>query len=81
MMKSVREKIRKHWRKLLLPMIGGGIAVVAIAIGVYTLTSYTESASFCGTLCHTPLYPQYTTNQASPHSDVPCGATATWERD
>jgi len=41
-------------------------------VGGYQLYGFTESTGFCGRLCHTAEYPEYTTYQASPHSRVSC---------
>ena len=46
--------------------------MIVVGLGAYEFIAATESAVFCGKLCHTPMYPEYTTYQASPHSIVPC---------
>ena len=50
-------------------------ATLGIVFGVYLIYNtfaWTESVPFCGTLCHTPMEPEYTTYQSSPHARVPC---------
>jgi mono/diheme cytochrome c family protein len=64
-------------RKLLAPkflaiLVGGGLGAATIGIGAYAVLDYTESANFCGQVCHAPMNPEYTVYQASVHSTVPC---------
>jgi mono/diheme cytochrome c family protein len=64
-------------RQLLRPkfvglLIGGGVGAVVIGIGAYALLDYTESSNFCGSACHTPMYPEFTAYQNSVHSTVAC---------
>ena len=54
--------------------LGGGLAVVVIALGSHTFFDISESSTFCGTVCHKPMYPEYTTYQQSPHSNVQCSS-------
>ncbi len=38
----------------------------------YKAVSYMDSAQFCGQTCHTPMTPEFTAYQGSPHSRVEC---------
>ncbi len=38
----------------------------------YKAVSYMDSAQFCGQTCHTPMTPEFTAYQGSPHSRVDC---------
>lgn len=40
--------------------------------GSYQAYEATESVAFCGTVCHLPMQPEYTTYQNSPHARVRC---------
>ena len=42
------------------------------AIGSYQTYQYTDSVQFCGTACHVPMKPEYTTYLQSPHARVAC---------
>jgi hypothetical protein len=42
------------------------------AFGSYRAYEYTESVAFCGTVCHTPMKPEFVAFQASPHARVRC---------
>jgi hypothetical protein len=42
------------------------------AAGSYKAYEYTESAAFCGQSCHTPMNPEFTAYQVSPHARVAC---------
>lgn len=46
------------------------LAVVAVA-GTGAVT-YMESNQFCGQVCHTPMEPEFTAHQVSPHARVDC---------
>jgi hypothetical protein len=59
-------------KRLVVVVLVAGVAVLAIGLGTYEILLATESSRFCGTVCHTPMYPEYTTYQKSPHSVVPC---------
>jgi hypothetical protein len=43
-----------------------------LVIGVYGALNFMDSNEFCGRLCHTVMYPEYTTYEASPHGRVDC---------
>ncbi len=61
----------KHRRVLLLGMIGTGMLGLALLAGGYKSYSYTESAEFCGTVCHT-MDPQFARYERSAHANVDC---------
>jgi hypothetical protein len=75
---------RRRDRKLLGAFIIGGVVfLLCTAIGSYQTYQYTDSVQFCGTTCHTPMKPEYTTYLQSPHARVACaechiGPGATW---
>jgi nitrate/TMAO reductase-like tetraheme cytochrome c subunit len=64
---------RPRDRKLLGGLIAGGlIFLLCSAIGSYRTYDYTDSVQFCGTACHVPMKPEYTTYLRSPHARVAC---------
>lgn len=72
--RGIRGKIRR-WltlKHILLLLLLTGVGLLLIALGTYEILLATESSAFCGTVCHVPMYPEYTTYQASPHSTVAC---------
>ena len=46
--------------------------ISASAFGSYRAYEYTESVTFCGASCHTPMKPEFVSYQASPHARVRC---------
>src|SRR4051794_36264166 len=42
------------------------------AFGSYQTYHYSESVQFCGQVCHTPMKPEFTAYQASPHARIDC---------
>ncbi|HEX7345066.1 MAG TPA: NapC/NirT family cytochrome c [bacterium] len=42
------------------------------AVGAYNAYHYTETTSFCGTLCHEVMNPEFTAYERSPHARVGC---------
>lgn len=64
----------------------GGFLVLFVmlsAVGSYKAYEFTDSVQFCGQLCHTVMYPEFTAYKLSPHARVACvechvGAGATW---
>ncbi|MBI2831570.1 MAG: NapC/NirT family cytochrome c [Chloroflexi bacterium] len=64
--------LRSHRNKLFFLMFGGAIGIILLVVGGYQLVEFSDSVGFCGRLCHTVMYPEYTTYQASPHSRVKC---------
>jgi nitrate/TMAO reductase-like tetraheme cytochrome c subunit len=60
-------------------MLAGFVASAVVfllltAIGSTRTYHYTESVQFCGQACHTPMKPEFTTYQHSPHARVQCTA-------
>ncbi len=64
----------KHRAKLLFLMFAGGVSILLLSLGGYQLLQFSDSATFCGLLCHTPMHPEYTVYTASPHSRVNCAS-------
>ncbi len=55
----------------------------ASAVGSYEAFHFTESNTFCGTVCHDVMHPEFTAYQHSPHARVACvdchvGSGADW---
>ena len=48
------------------------IFVFMTVFGSYKAYEYTESVTFCGQTCHTPMKPEFTAFQASPHARLRC---------
>ncbi|MBU6410056.1 MAG: NapC/NirT family cytochrome c [Verrucomicrobia bacterium] len=48
------------------------VFLLCTAIGSYQTYQYTDSVQFCGTMCHVPMKPEYTTYLQSPHARVAC---------
>ena len=64
---------RPRDRKLLGIFVAGALVfLLASAIGSYQTYEYTDSVQFCGTACHVPMKPEYTTYLQSPHARVAC---------
>jgi nitrate/TMAO reductase-like tetraheme cytochrome c subunit len=97
--KSRREQKRKRPTKAIWPKIdlndlhhrnaffifaiGTSVFLFLSAIGSYEAFHFTESNTFCGTLCHSVMNPEYTAYQHSPHAKVKCvdchvGPGANW---
>lgn len=75
--------LRHHRNALLVFIIGTSLLVLMSLVGSYQAFHYTESVSFCGTLCHEVMKPEYTAYTNSPHGRVKCvechiGAGAGW---
>ncbi len=45
-----------------------------VSLAAYGAVHHMESASFCGTTCHTTMEPEYAAYQVSPHARVACVA-------
>ena len=59
------------------------IFALVSSVGSYKAYEFTDSVDFCGQLCHTVMYPEFTAYQASPHARVACvechvGSGASW---
>ncbi len=48
------------------------VNLLILGTASYRGVEYMDSASFCGTTCHTVMAPEYTTYENSPHSRVEC---------
>ncbi len=63
--------------------IGTAVFLFLSAVGSYEAFHFTESNTFCGTLCHSVMNPEYTAYKHSPHAQVGCvechvGPGANW---
>jgi hypothetical protein len=73
-----------HKRHMLIFFIAATVVFfIIISIASIKGFEFTESATFCGKLCHTVMKPEYTTWSNSPHARVRCaechiGSGATW---
>ena len=71
-------------RNLTALFVVGSIVLLFLSVfGSFQAYEATESVAFCGTLCHTPMLPEYTTYENSPHARVKCvdchvGPSAEW---
>ncbi|HEX7862762.1 MAG TPA: NapC/NirT family cytochrome c [Verrucomicrobiae bacterium] len=64
---------RSRDRKILAgAAFGAAMFAMMTAVGSYETYRYTESNQFCGQACHTPMKPEYTAYQKSPHARVDC---------
>ena len=59
------------------------VSIGVIAIALFEGVKLMEGVPFCGQACHTPMQPQFTAYQRSPHSRVDCvdchiGSGADW---
>jgi nitrate/TMAO reductase-like tetraheme cytochrome c subunit len=53
-------------------LASGVIVIVLVTVGSYQTFHATESAEFCGQLCHTVMEPEWVRYNASPHAKVQC---------
>lgn len=72
-----------HRRKIVIFLLLTMMNSVILSIALYQGYHYTESTSFCGTVCHTVMEPEYSAYLRSPHARVPCsechiGQGASW---
>ena len=70
-------------RNVIILSVIGVTFLLLTALGSYHTYHFTESVTFCGQACHTPMKPQFVTYQHSPHARVSCsechvGPGATW---
>jgi nitrate/TMAO reductase-like tetraheme cytochrome c subunit len=73
----------KHRAAVVLVTVGGLSLVLVSSFGSFRAYEAMESDAFCGTACHTPMEPEYTAYQNSPHAKVGCvkchiGSGAGW---
>jgi hypothetical protein len=52
--------------------ICAALFLMVTALGSYQTYNYSESVQFCGQVCHTPMKPEFTAYQASPHAKIQC---------
>lgn len=70
-------------RRFTISLLGGGFLLVFLGFVGYNAFLFTESVTFCGTVCHTVMEPEYTAYLNSPHARVRCvdchvGSGAEW---
>jgi hypothetical protein len=63
---------KRHRNAFSIFSIGTTLLLFVSAIGSYEAYEYTESVSFCGTVCHSVMHPENTAYQNSPHARVSC---------
>ena len=73
----------QHRNATIIFGIGTLIFLFLSALGSYEAYHFTESVTFCGTMCHQVMQPEYAAYQNSPHARVTCaechvGAGANW---
>lgn len=59
-------------RKFLVFIFCTVLLLFVTAFGSYRAYEYTESVAFCGQRCHTPMKPEYTAFNVSPHAKLHC---------
>src|SRR5512134_4097096 len=72
-----------HRRRFSYVVLGGTFLAIFMTFVTYNAFLYSESVSFCGTLCHSVMKPEYEAYRASPHAKVSCvdchvGHGASW---
>ncbi len=72
-----------HRVALMLVSVSALALVLVSSFGSFQAYEHMESDTFCGTSCHTPMEPEYTAYQNSPHAKVGCvqchiGSGAGW---
>ena len=72
-----------HRRRFSYVVLGGTFLAIFMTFVTYNAFLYSESVSFCGTLCHSVMKPEYEAYKASPHAKVSCvdchvGHGASW---
>lgn len=78
---DLNEPTARKWFSYII--LGGTFLGILITFVTYNAFLYTESVSFCGTLCHSVMQPEYAAYKASPHARVSCvdchvGHGASW---
>ncbi|MGH3055774.1 MAG: cytochrome c3 family protein, partial [Gaiellaceae bacterium] len=53
-------------------VVGATVLLFLSVFGSFQAYEATESVAFCGTLCHLPMQPEFTTYENSPHARVKC---------
>jgi nitrate/TMAO reductase-like tetraheme cytochrome c subunit len=70
-------------RNLFVIGVLSGFFLTLTIVATYRAYHFTDSVSFCGQLCHTPMRPEFVAYEDSPHARVPCvgchvGPGASW---
>lgn len=63
---------KRHRNGFVIFFVCSIIFVFVSAAGTYEAYHYSESVSFCGTLCHSVMEPEYVAYKNSPHARVKC---------
>jgi nitrate/TMAO reductase-like tetraheme cytochrome c subunit len=71
-MPVINLNIRGQYIAFVIVVIVVFLFVLFAGVGSFSAYKYTESVSFCGSTCHTPMKPEYTAYKDSPHSHVGC---------
>jgi nitrate/TMAO reductase-like tetraheme cytochrome c subunit len=61
----------RHWRNLIFVFAGLVLIGAIVPIGGFTVYQYTNSAEFCGSVCH-PMESVFLHYERSPHANVKC---------
>lgn len=74
---------RRHRNAFLVFAFGTMLLLFVSAVGSYEAFHFTESVTFCGTVCHDVMAPEFTAYQHSSHARVSCvachvGSGADW---
>src|SRR5512134_1919175 len=78
---DLNDPVHRKWFSYVV--LGGTFLAILMTFITYNAFLYSESVSFCGTLCHTVMKPEYEAYKASPHAKVRCvdchvGHGASW---
>ena len=63
---------RSHLSMALTLLTSAIVIALLVATGTYKTYEATESATFCGELCHSVMGPEWVAYQSSPHAQVAC---------
>jgi hypothetical protein len=64
--------VPKNRRYLIIFNISVFALLLLAAVGSYNAYHFTETTTFCGTLCHKVMHPEFTAYKKSPHARVRC---------
>ncbi len=78
---DLNDPAQRKWFSYIV--LGGTALAILMTFVTYNAFLYSESVSFCGTLCHSVMRPEYEAYKASPHARVSCvdchvGHGASW---
>ncbi len=62
----------RHRNAFFIFVIGTTFLLFISAVGSYEAFHFTESVTFCGTMCHSVMHPEHIAYQNSPHARVAC---------